>query len=212
MTRDDDFNNLFDLVELFPTGTQPAPEKPPTGPSGGPTPDRAVTSVLSAAERLRNHLHLVFSLCDERCKFPAPGRPFRVDDRNGSDKWKWLITVDVRDTTPPTLLLHLQSVPCDEQLRQMLLSLGVKPQVALEHATFEIQVRAPYAPTVRKLIPAVRLVARSTPARRWLTRRVCASLKRLADHLAEFTTRSPSSESPLEHDSRQPNRGPGDRV
>lgn len=185
MTRDDDSENLFDLLELFPAA-RPASPGAPTGSAKAPRPVPPVVTTATAAVKLRNHLQAIFDLQDERYKAPGPKRTFKIDDCRGSDRWKWSVSADVLDTEPPTLVLHFRDIPCDDQLLEVLRGMGVSPQSALEHTSFEITLRARYAPTIRRLIPAVRRVVRSHPARRWLTRRVGDSLKSLADHLAEF--------------------------
>lgn len=185
MTHNDEFENLFDLTGLFPS-ERPALPTLPAEASRGPDPARPVITAPAAATRLRNHLGAIFPLCDERCTFPAPGRPFKIDDCSGSDRWKWIVSADVLDTEPPTLVIHFQSVPCDDQLLEALRDLGVTPQIADGHARFELSLQTKYAPKLRKLIPAIRRVVKSFPTRRWLTGRVGDSLKQLADHLAEF--------------------------
>jgi len=175
----DDLESLFDLSELFPVAAAGISQTPlPSGP------------VLTRAERLCNYLHEVFPLRDERCKFAAAGRPFKIDDRNPSDRWEWAVSVEVLpellDEKRISLVLCFDSIPSDEHLTKHLRDFGITYRLATEHATFEIPMQVRSAPKIRKLIPVIRRVAKERPKWQWLCKRVGDSLKRLADHLAEF--------------------------
>ncbi len=144
----------------------------------------------AVADALRHHLNKIFPLRSGDPENLNQLSEFKIDDHNLhplKDKWVWVISVKVLDTVPPTLVIHFSSIPYDEQLGTFLKDLDIPTEIVNDHAMFDLRLQSKFAPTIRKLIPVIRRVAKTFRVRQWLTKRTGDSLERLAAHLADFT-------------------------
>jgi hypothetical protein len=149
----------------------------------------SITKNQSAlADAIRHHLYKIFPLRSGDPENLNQLCEFKIDDHNlnpNKDRWTWVISVKVLDTGP-TLVIHFSSIPYDEQLGTYLKDLDIPMEVVDDHATFDLKLQSKFAPTIRKLIPVIRRVAKTFRVRQWLTKRTGDSLESLAVHLAEF--------------------------
>jgi hypothetical protein len=142
----------------------------------------------TVAHAIRHHLYKIFPLRSGSPENLNQLNEFKIDDHNlqaTKDRWVWVISVKVLDTGP-TLIIHFSSIPYDEQLGAYLRDLDIPIEVVDDHATFDFKLQSKFAPTIRKLIPVIRRVAKTLRVRQWLTKRTGDSLERLAAHLADF--------------------------
>jgi len=142
----------------------------------------------TVADAIRHHLNKIFPLRSGDPENLNQLSEFKIDDHNlhpTKDRWVWVISAEVLDTGP-TLVIHFSSIPYDEQVGMFLKDLDIPIEVDDDHATFDIKLQSKFAPTIRKLIPVIRRVAKTFRVRQWLTKRTGDSLERLASHLADF--------------------------
>lgn len=216
----DDDGNLFDLTGTTVPEEELTPEPPArrtasrkASPRVGssPTPPPTPQPPPATGDALRRHLHKGFPL-QGGSGLPNQTSAFKIDDHNlrlARDRWVWLITARVLDTDPPTLVIRFGSIPYDEQLGTFLQDRGICVTVDDRHATFDLKMQSKFAPTIRKLIPAVRRVATGFRERQWLTKRVGDSLDQLAAHLSGFNPpaaapATPPSKKPAPRSGRRP--------
>jgi len=136
------------------------------------------------ADALREHFLKSYTRCKRVSKYTNHQCPFKIAEQDKTDKRKWQISLDVRDTQDLPVILVIHGVPTDQNLLMFACKLVKEIVVKNEHATFVFHLQPNDTQIIRDLAAKIRSVL--TAKWRWQSNKIAKALDDLADYLDQF--------------------------